>query len=150
MRDMLITLSPNNDLNMNDTLEKYAARVSKRAKFDLKIRNFGKPRLLASPIQRNVINIFREILTNIENHAHARQVDLVFNWKKKYFEIKVDDDGVGFDPALPVQYGHFGLVNIRERAAESNARLSISSQPGQGTQIALSIPYEDKHETVDR
>jgi len=149
MRDMLITLTPIRDLNMNDTLEKYAARVSKRAKFDLNIRNFGKPRLLPPPIQRNVINIFREILTNIENHAHATQVDLAFNWRNKDFEIKVDDNGVGFDPALPVQYGHFGLGNMRERAVESNARLSISSQPGRGTHITLSFPYEDKHETVD-
>lgn len=143
MRDMLITLSPTTDLSMNDTLEKYATRISKRANFELKIVQTGKPRMLSPLTHRNIINIFREVLTNIENHAHARQVELGFAWKKKYFEINIKDNGVGFDPSLPVQYGHFGLNNIQERAVESNIQLSISSRPGHGTQVVLRIPYEE-------
>ena len=142
MRDMLITLSPNTDLNMNDTLEKYANRISNRANFNLSIHHTGKPQTLPAPVQRNVINIFREILTNIENHAHARQVDLDFHWHQNSFEVRVKDDGVGFDPTLPVEYGHFGLSNIRERALESNIQLFLSSQVGEGTQMILQIPYE--------
>jgi signal transduction histidine kinase len=142
MRDMLITLSPNTNLNLNDTLEKYAARISTRANFELNIRHSGKPRTLAPLVQRNVINIFREILTNIENHAHARQVALDLNWETQYFEVKVQDNGVGFDPALPVEFGHFGLSNMRERSKESHIEFFLVSQVGDGTQLTLRVPLE--------
>jgi len=142
MRDMLITLSPNTNQNLNDILEKYAARISTRANFELSIRHYGKPRALSPPVQRNVINIFREILTNIENHAHARQVALDLNWEKQYFEVKVKDNGVGFDPALPVEFGHFGLSNMRERSKESHIEFFLASQVGDGTQLTLRVPFE--------
>ena len=143
MRDMLITLSPNTDVNIIDILENYACRISARANFEVKIQRGGKPHTLLPLVQRNVINIFRELFTNIENHAHARQVDLDFHWNEKYFEVKVKDNGVGFDLNLPIQYGHFGLSNMRERSLESNIQFSISSQIGEGTQLSLRVPYEE-------
>ena len=51
-------------------------------------------------------------------------------------ELRVSDDGRGFDPAA-VQPGHHGLSIIRERASAVGADLTIESQPDQGTEIVV-------------
>ncbi len=48
----------------------------------------------------------------------------------------VSDDGSGFTPGN-VQPGHYGLNIMKERAEAINATLEIESQPGLGTNIAL-------------
>ncbi|MDO4548316.1 MAG: histidine kinase [Clostridia bacterium] len=58
-------------------------------------------------------------------------------------EITVEDDGVGFDPAKRPQDGksHIGIENVRERLAKmADAGLVISSNPGSGTVVVISIP----------
>jgi signal transduction histidine kinase len=60
-------------------------------------------------------------------------------------EIRVEDDGCGFDPALAAkQNGHFGLKIMRERAAEISAQFDVQSNLGEGTKIVLRIPLEER------
>jgi signal transduction histidine kinase len=47
--------------------------------------------------------------------------------------VRVEDDGVGFDPAAASRNGHFGLAGMRERASAIGARLTVDSLPGRGT-----------------
>jgi signal transduction histidine kinase len=51
----------------------------------------------------------------------------------------VDDDGQGFDPAQPTGTGQ-GLRNLRERAERLGGRAEVSSTPGQGTSVRVTIP----------
>jgi len=53
--------------------------------------------------------------------------------------LKVDDDGLGFDVKQPQATGHYGLAGMRERAQAVGGELTVSSQPGQGTQIQLTL-----------
>jgi signal transduction histidine kinase len=53
--------------------------------------------------------------------------------------VEVCDDGEGFDPAIPSP-GRLGLVSMRERAARIGGRLQITSTPGRGTTVAVSVP----------
>ena len=58
-----------------------------------------------------------------------------------WFEITVRDDGMGFDPAAQTTpSGHFGLVGMRERARLAGGTLTIDSEPGVGTRLALRLP----------
>jgi signal transduction histidine kinase len=56
--------------------------------------------------------------------------------------VRVSDDGRGFDAERlpPPSSGHFGLFGMRERAEKLNARLTIRSTPGEGTDIRLDVP----------
>ncbi len=145
MRDVLIKLNPDEDLNLNHTLLNYADRISQRANFHVRLHQSGEKRSLPHLVQRNIFYIFQEILTNIEKHAHARKVDIGLQWFNNGLEIKVEDDGVGYDTTRSFSNGHFGLLNMRERAMESNAQLDISSSPDQGTRIVLFTPYDGYH-----
>ena len=47
---------------------------------------------------------------------------------------------VGFDPATRLGSGHFGLANLRDRAAAVGGMLTIESRPGSGTRIIVAVP----------
>ena len=51
------------------------------------------------------------------------------------------DDGRGFDPARVEQVtGHYGVLSMRERAAQVRGKLTIASEPGSGTRVEATVP----------
>jgi len=60
--------------------------------------------------------------------------------------VTIEDDGDGFtaDETLgsAEATGHFGIVGMRERAEGAGGMLVIHSEPGRGTIVRASIPYE--------
>jgi two-component system, NarL family, nitrate/nitrite sensor histidine kinase NarQ len=50
--------------------------------------------------------------------------------------LSIRDDGKGFDPERTAS-GHYGLSMMQERAEAAGAQLSITSQPGQGTELTI-------------
>jgi signal transduction histidine kinase len=81
--------------------------------------------------QAHVIQIVREILSNIARHAQASEVSLRFKRLADEVLLSIEDNGVGFDPDS-VSAGH-GLQNMRERAARLGGSLTISSRKPKGT-----------------
>lgn len=101
----------------------------------------GKPRRLTPVIENNVLRIGQEAVTNSVRHSKARNIRMSLEFGKEQFLLQVADDGLGFDPQTSVQcQDGFGLVGMRERAAELNGRLEIRSLQGQGAEVTLSIP----------
>jgi signal transduction histidine kinase len=58
--------------------------------------------------------------------------------------VEVTDDGRGFDPAHRPSPGHFGLANLRDRAAALGGELRIDSQPGGGTSVTVRVPLSQQ------
>jgi two-component system, NarL family, sensor histidine kinase DegS len=75
-------------------------------------------------------------LNNIAKHAGASRVDIQLQYATGAVELRIRDDGRGFDPEQTPP-GHYGLSMMRERATAMGAALSITSQPGQGTEIVI-------------
>ena len=62
-------------------------------------------------------------------------------------KIFITDNGKGFDSSLilkenGVNYGHFGLYNMKERAKDIGAAIEIISEEGEGTEIKLEVPLK--------
>ena len=87
-----------------------------------------------------VFRILQESLTNISRHADARNVEISLRCDATHVRLDIKDDGRGFDAAAVRQKNTFGLLGIRERAIMLHGTLAITSEPGQGTQVSLSIP----------
>ena len=87
--------------------------------------------------QREVFLIFKEALHNIQRHARASRVTISLVREGRVLTLRIADDGCGFD-ASPAS-GH-GLANMRQRAASCGGQLSLESEPGRGTLVALSLP----------
>ena len=84
--------------------------------------------------------IAREGLSNIVRHSGAKQAVLAIRVEGDTATLRVEDDGIGFDPVRPLGSGHFGLANLRDRAAAVAGSLSIDSSPENGTRIIVRLP----------
>ncbi|MCK6579396.1 MAG: type IV pili methyl-accepting chemotaxis transducer N-terminal domain-containing protein [Anaerolineae bacterium] len=83
--------------------------------------------------------VVQEALQNVRRHAQARLVTIRLESRETQFAIRVEDDGVGFDPEAPSLDGndHFGISIMRARAARIGGQITLRSQPHKGTQMTL-------------
>jgi signal transduction histidine kinase len=80
-----------------------------------------------------------EALRNIERHAMATRAAVSLRTiDATQLQLRIEDDGIGFDPAIPRQ-GHFGLVGLHEQAHLIGAHLAIDSSPGHGTVLTITL-----------
>jgi two-component system nitrate/nitrite sensor histidine kinase NarX len=92
--------------------------------------------LLPADVQVALYRLCQEGLNNIAKHAGASRVDIQLHYETGAVELRIRDDGRGFDPKQTPP-GHYGLSMMHERATAVGATLSITSQPGQGTEIVI-------------
>jgi signal transduction histidine kinase len=97
-------------------------------------------RPLALEAQYEALAICKEALNNVLKHSKASRVIVGFCINENVFEIKIQDNGVGFEPSLKEHSERNGLTNMRVRATEIGGRLEIESHPGAGTIILLRVP----------
>jgi signal transduction histidine kinase len=93
-------------------------------------------RTLPAEVQVALYRLCQEGFNNIAKHAGASQVDIQLQYEVGAVELRIRDDGRGFDPEQTLP-GHYGLSMMRERATAIGATFSIISQPGHGTEIVI-------------
>jgi signal transduction histidine kinase len=80
----------------------------------------------------------QEATTNALKHGAAEVIDVSLRLTPDAVELQVADDGAGFDPSAPTV--GFGLLGLRERVRDAGGALSVTSQPGAGTRVAVTLP----------
>jgi len=95
--------------------------------------------LLPPEFEVNLFRIIQEALSNVARHSHARKVDLSLDFSKSKVDLIIRDNGTGFDKAT--RMNGIGLQSMQERARMINGRLTITTAPGQGTVIHLTVPH---------
>ncbi len=98
----------------------------------------GEPCQLSVAVATGLYRILQEALANVLKHAHASHVDVRLVFESGQVRLSVQDDGVGFH-AEDIRPG-YGLENIRQRAEELGGSLKMSSAPGEGTGINITLP----------
>ena len=103
---------------------------------------FGAYRPLPVETEREVARIAQEAIQNVKKHAGASELSVQLEYGPEAVTLEVRDDGRGgaTERTAATSPGHFGLTGMRERAAEIGATLEVSSTPGEGTTIRLSVP----------
>ncbi len=93
-----------------------------------------------------VIRIVQEAVANIRKHAGADLIRVLLYLESEHCHLLVEDNGRGFDPALPPdgRAEHFGLKVMRERAERMGGELDIDSAPGEGARIRLTFPKQEQ------
>lgn len=87
-----------------------------------------------------LVQIAREALSNVARHSRATRASLGLAARDGVATLTIEDDGAGFDPEARLGSGHFGLANLRDRAAALGGALSIDSGAGTGTRIIVEFP----------
>ncbi len=90
-------------------------------------------------IKINLFRIIQEAMHNIIKHAEASLINISFSCKLSEIEVKIIDDGIGFNTKLKDNYG-IGLKNIASRVNRLNGKFEIDSKPNRGTKLIIKIP----------
>jgi signal transduction histidine kinase len=107
----------------------------------IRIQVNGKPRTVPPDVQKGVLRIGQEALTNAVKHAQAENIALTVSFLDNDVVLQVTDNGKGFDPVTDkAGPGHLGLEGIHKRAKLIGATVEIKSKPGGGTEITLTAP----------
>jgi signal transduction histidine kinase len=117
-----------------DTVEVFAGRVRQRTDLAISVRADDRGRL-PIPQERELFRIAQEALVNVERHADASNVTIVWRCNGRSAELLVIDDGVGFTVGRAGRLDSYGIKGMRERAAAIGGKLDVDSTPGQGTRI---------------
>ena len=97
-------------------------------------------RRLPADVETTIFRIVQESLSNVRRHARAKAASIRLEAPDAHtIRIVVHDDGVGFDPAV-VPHDRFGIEGIRQRASLIGGTASITSRPGRGTTVLVTLP----------
>jgi two-component system sensor histidine kinase UhpB len=116
-------------------LKRFAARTG----VESQLRTEGDPSQLGEDVQTAVYRTAQEALNNVGRHAGATAVEIELSVNGNGAELRVRDDGAGFDPTA-VPSGGLGLKGMAERARLVGGELDVRSTPGGGTTVTLRIP----------
>lgn len=94
---------------------------------------------LGPVVEAAVYRIVQEAVTNARKHSRSERVEVSLREAAGRLEVRVEDWGVGFDPAQVKGRG-LGLQGICRRARLLGGLAEVHSAPGQGTRIAVSLP----------
>jgi two-component system sensor histidine kinase UhpB len=123
-------------------LKRFAARTGIEVRLDTR----GDPDALPEVVQTAIYRVAQEALTNVTRHAGATVVELDLEEDASGAELRVRDDGGGFDPSVVARTssegpgGGLGLVGMAERARLVGGELDVRSAPGGGTTVTLRVP----------
>lgn len=117
------------------------AQAGASARITLQCDNEAASQLSAADAIQ-LANIAREAISNCLRHAKPARIDVALNVRPNGIKLTVTDDGCGFDPDSPQQFG-VGLKSMQTRAHEMNGTFVIESSPGRGTRIRISVPAEE-------
>ncbi len=95
------------------------------------------------PLEARVLlyRIAQEALTNVRKHAKARSLRIALESEGDGAAMRIEDDGVGFDPTdIGDVPGRVGLISMRERAELAGGWFRVSSSAGKGTIVSFLVP----------
>jgi signal transduction histidine kinase len=139
LRALIAELRPAalDELGLGPAIETLASRSGTAAGLDVSTRvSLGELGRLSPETESTIYRLVQEALTNAAKHAGAERVRVEVARDNGTVEVLVEDDGRGFDPALPTS--GLGLVGMRERVELTGGRLEISSRPG--TRVSARLP----------
>ncbi len=134
------------DHGLVPAVETQLKRFSARTGIEVRLGTDGDPDTLPDVVQTAIYRVAQEALTNVTRHAGATVVELELEEQGGDAELRVRDDGSGFDPSTATrgtQEGHtggLGLIGMAERARLVGGELDVRSAPGGGTTITLRVP----------
>jgi signal transduction histidine kinase len=105
-------------------------------------------RRLPAEVETALFRVVQEAINNIARHAGARNAHIAFDFADEATEIKVEDDGLGFDlveiSLSPDTRRGLGVMGMQERVELLGGQVEIITAPGYGTQLYIRVPNVER------
>jgi len=139
IRDISLLLRPSmlDDLGLIAALEWQARETSRRTGIDVRVNADGVDESLPDPLRTCVYRVVQEALQNVSKHSHATYARVEVRQAGERLELRVEDDGQGFDPK---RSRGMGLLGMEERVRQLGGRVEVSSVAGKGTTVSVTLP----------
>jgi signal transduction histidine kinase len=139
------------DFDLVATLSDYCKLASGRHRIDVRFSRVGRERSVGPESSLALFRVLQESITNASKHCgKGTVVDVALTFTPGHAQLQVKDHGKGF--ALPADAsglsrdGHYGLANMRERANKVAGQILMTSEPGKGTSIELTVHAGEEQE----
>jgi two-component system, NarL family, sensor histidine kinase UhpB len=126
------------DHGLTSAIVSQVRRFSSQTGIQADVRTNGEPAGLESDQEIAAYRFAQEALSNVTQHADASHVEVELSANGHGLELRVHDDGRGFDPQG--EHEGIGLSGMAERARMVGARVEVDSSPGGGTTLTLQVP----------
>jgi len=127
-------------------IESIAEKYRDTSTLDVRVESPGSTVRFTPAIELLLFRVFQETLINIVKHAAATRVRVRLAVEDGAVVLEIDDDGRGFDAhkyfRTPPSSAGLGLIGMRERIAHFGGVFRVTSRPGSGTRIFVSVPTE--------
>lgn len=124
-------------------LEFEVAQLNKSSLYRIELIVNGDPVFFDSQKELVLFRIVQEALNNIMKHAAAREIRLFLDYRDNMVVMQICDDGKGFVNGAGTLKGT-GISNMKRRADMLKGNCTVNSMPGEGTQITIEIPINEK------
>ncbi len=126
------------DLGLVDALDLYTADFERRSGITIVFRHENVPSVNGT-IATAAYRITQEALTNVARHSGANYVEINLQGQKGILQLRIADNGCGFQVSSVEKSSGLGLTGMRERALLVGGELLVNSEPGQGTVISFQV-----------
>lgn len=142
MRALIFQLRPPGlgELGLISALHHYVVTINQREGLDVMLEVSGDERE-ARNFEQAIYRIVQEALNNVVKHAGPCRAEVILKIEAQQIELSIHDTGRGFDVSeQSTDQRHFGVIGMRERAAELGGYFDIVSEPEHGTSVTVIIP----------
>lgn len=148
IRSLVFDLAPPilYEVGLEPALEDLADQIQERHGVQRVFEDDGQPKPLGTELKIVLHHAARELLMNVAKHAKASSVHVCIGRDGANVRIRIEDDGVGFEPPTNgfrvSRSGGFGLFHVGERLRDFGGRLDVESRPGHGTAVTVVAPLD--------
>ena len=122
---------------LRDELRRFAAEGQAHTSFDVR----GDPVPLGSEVQKTLLRVCQESLTNVLKHAAATDVSVTLSYDADRVRLQVLDNGIGIDLSAKSANGSGrGIAGMEERARLIQGRFLAEKAGSTGTRVSIEIP----------
>lgn len=154
VRRMAMDLRPAalDDLGLVPALQTYTERFSENWPTKVTVSVDGLLRRLPADVELVLYRVVQEALTNVAKHSAASLARVSLSRLHNEVTLRIEDNGVGFEPGdKPQPNGTgLGLFGMRERLALVGGDVQIDSVKGQGTTIIAHVPIANRRGNARR
>lgn len=140
------------DLGLLSALEGYIYEFSRKTNIvvDFQAHNVEGIRL-PHEVEILLYRVIQESLTNTARHANANRVEVIFTHEHGHIDVRVSDDGQGFNPTevLNAENRSLGILGMRERIELLGGQFKLTSMLGKGTQVHVKLMLPNQETQVN-